>query len=58
MNGLSPRRVAILFNKDDHVPKGDPQDLLAIQCTVAATQHLFKALSGLGYEVVKNSGET
>ena len=53
MNGLSPRRVAILFNKDGQVTKGDPQDLLAIQCTITATQNLYKALMGLGYEVVK-----
>jgi D-alanine-D-alanine ligase len=53
MNGFSPRRVAILFNKDGQVTKGDPQDLLAIQCTITATQNLYKALTGLGYEVVK-----
>jgi D-alanine-D-alanine ligase len=53
MNGFSPRRVAILFNKDGQVAKGDPQDLLAIQCTITATQNLYKALTGLGYEVVK-----
>jgi D-alanine-D-alanine ligase len=53
MNGFSPRRVAILFNKDGQVTRGDPQDLLAIQCTITATQNLYKALTGLGYEVVK-----
>jgi D-alanine-D-alanine ligase len=53
MNDLSPRRVAFLFNKDSQVTKGDPQDLLAIQCTITATQNLSRALSGLGYEVVK-----
>ena len=53
MNGFSPRRVAILFNKDVQVTRGDPQDLLAIQCTITATQNLYKALTGLGYEVVK-----
>jgi D-alanine-D-alanine ligase len=53
MNGSSPRQVAILFNKDGQVTRGDPQDLLAIQCTITATEHLYKALTGLGYEVVK-----
>ena len=53
MNGLSPRRVGILFNKDVQVSRGDPQDLLAIQCTITATQNLYKALTSLGYEVVK-----
>jgi D-alanine-D-alanine ligase len=53
MNGFSPRKVAILYNKDDQVTKGDPQDLLAIQCTIKATQSLYKALSSLDYPVVK-----
>ncbi len=53
MNGFIPRQVAILFNQDGQVTRGDPQDLLAIQCTVTATQNLFKALTGLGYAVVK-----
>ena len=53
MNGLSPRRVGILLNKDGQVSRGDPQDLLAIQCTITATQNLYKALTSLGYQVVK-----
>jgi D-alanine-D-alanine ligase len=53
MNVLSPRRVGILFNKDGQVSRGDPQDLLAIQCTITATQNLYKALTSLGYQVVK-----
>ena len=53
MNGFHPRQVAILFNKDRQVTRGNPQDLLAIQCTITATQSLFKALTSLGYQVVK-----
>jgi D-alanine-D-alanine ligase len=53
MNRLSPRKVAILFNKESQVTRGDPQDLLAIQCTISATQNLYKALSSLDYQVVK-----
>jgi D-alanine-D-alanine ligase len=53
MNGFSPRQVAILYNNDRQVVKGDPQDLLAIQCTVTATQNLSKALTSLGYQVCK-----
>ena len=53
MKGFSPRQVAILFNKDRQVMQGDPQDLAAIECTIRATQNLFKALTGLGYPVVK-----
>ncbi len=53
MNGISPYKVAILYNKDVQVTRGDPQDLLAIQCTITATQNLSKALASLGYQVVK-----
>ncbi len=53
MNGFSPSQVAILFNKDVQVTRGDPQDLLAIQCTITATDNLCKALTSLGYPVVK-----
>jgi D-alanine-D-alanine ligase len=53
MNSFGPRQVAILYNRDRQVTQGDPQDLLAIQCTITATQNLFKALSGLGYQVIK-----
>jgi D-alanine-D-alanine ligase len=52
MNGCN-YQIVILFNQDRQVTRGDPQDLLAIQCTVTATQHLHKALSSLGYRVVK-----
>lgn len=53
MNDISPRQVAILYNKDVQVTRGDPQDLLAIQCTISAAQNLSKALSSLGYQVIK-----
>jgi D-alanine-D-alanine ligase len=53
MNGFGSLKVAILYNKDDQVVRGDPQDLLAIQCTITATQNLYQALSSLGYQVVK-----
>jgi D-alanine-D-alanine ligase len=53
MNGFHSRKVAILYNKDGQVTRGDPQDLLAIQCTITATQNLYKALTSLGYPVVK-----
>lgn len=53
MNGSSLCQVAILYNKDAQVTRGDPQDLLAIQCTITATENLYKALTGSGYEVVK-----
>lgn len=53
MNVFNPRQVAILFNRDVQVTRGDPQDLKAIQGTITATQGLYKALTSLGYRVVK-----
>jgi D-alanine-D-alanine ligase len=46
-------QIAILFNEDERIARGDPQDLLAVQCTIAAAQNLTEALTGLGYQVVK-----
>jgi len=45
--------VAILFNEDAQITRGDPQDLLAVQDTATTTQHLFEALTALGYKVSK-----
>jgi D-alanine-D-alanine ligase len=52
MNGKSIQ-VAILFNEDAQITRGDPQDLLAVQDTVTATQNLYEALNSLGYPVIK-----
>ncbi len=46
-------QIAILFNEDVQITRGDPQDLLAVQYTVTATQHLYDALISLGYPVTK-----
>jgi D-alanine-D-alanine ligase len=46
-------QVAILFNEDVKICRGDPQDLLAVQFTVTAAQNLFEALTSLGYPVTK-----
>jgi len=46
-------QIAILFNEDVQITRGDPQDLLAVQYTVTATQHLYDALTSLGYPVTK-----
>src|SRR5512136_2428122 len=53
MKGFGPRQVAILYNEDDLIIIGDPQDLLAVQCTATSAQNLYEALSSLGYPVVK-----
>lgn len=52
MNGKS-FQVALLFNEDAQITKGAPQDLLAVQGTVKATQHLYEGLTSLGYPVTK-----
>ena len=52
MNGKS-FQVALLFNEDAQITRGDPQDLLAVQDTATATQHLYEALTSLGYPVTK-----
>jgi D-alanine-D-alanine ligase len=46
-------QIVILYNEDGQIARGDPQDLLAVQCTITATQNLFEALTSLGYQVVK-----
>jgi D-alanine-D-alanine ligase len=45
--------VAILYNDDGQITRGDPQDLLAVQYTVTAAQNLYEALSSRAYQVVK-----
>ena len=52
MNGKS-FQVAILFNDDSQITKGDPQDLVAVQYTVTGAQNLYEALTSLGYSVTK-----
>jgi D-alanine-D-alanine ligase len=46
-------QIGILFNEDVQVTRGDPQDLVAVQYTVTAAQHLYDALESLGYPVTK-----
>ncbi len=46
-------QIAILYNEDGQVTRGDPQDLLAVQCTITATKNLYEALTSLDYQVVK-----
>ena len=53
MNGFGPHKVAILYNNDAQIARGDPQDLLAIQCTIAATRNIHEALTNQGLQVVQ-----
>jgi D-alanine-D-alanine ligase len=52
MNGKS-FQVVVLYNEDEQICRGDPQDLLAVQFTVTAAKNLLDALSSLGYPVTK-----
>jgi D-alanine-D-alanine ligase len=52
MNGQS-FQVVVLYNDDAQICRGDPQDLLAVQYTATAAQHLLEALSSLGYPAIK-----
>ena len=40
-------QVAVLYNLENGVPKGDPHDLLALQYTANTTQKIYEALSSL-----------
>jgi D-alanine-D-alanine ligase len=42
-------QIVLLYNDDAHIRHGTSQDLLAIQCTVATSRHLYEILVGLGY---------
>jgi D-alanine-D-alanine ligase len=45
--------IALLYNEDTSTTHGDPQELLAIQSTVATAQHVHAALAELGYRTHK-----
>jgi D-alanine-D-alanine ligase len=46
-------QVAILYNLEDDVPRGDAHDLLAIQYTANTTQYIYDALTSLGYNTLR-----
>lgn len=46
-------QVAILFNEDTQIAKGNTQDLLAVQYTVTVAHKLYEALTSQGYQVTK-----
>lgn len=41
--------IILLYNDDSHIKHGSPEDMLAIQMTVATTRSLHETLVGLGY---------
>lgn len=46
-------QVAILYNLEEDVSRGDPHDLLAIQYTINTTKNIFEALTSLGYNTLR-----
>ncbi len=46
-------QVAILYNLEDGILRGDPHDLLATQFTANTTQYIYDALTSLGYEILR-----
>ncbi len=48
-----PFQVAIVYNEDIQVNRGEAQDLTAIQDTVTTAHYLYDALTSLGYSTVK-----
>lgn len=45
--------IAILYNDDSQVTRGNPHDLLAVQYTSTVAQLLFQALEDQGYRLAK-----
>jgi len=52
-NGNRDIQIALVFNSEDKITVGEPHDLIAIQDTVNAAQHLYGAITSLGYRAVK-----
>ena len=52
MNGKS-LQIGLLYNDDAQITQGDAQDFLAVTGTVETTQHLYEALTSIGYSVTK-----
>jgi D-alanine-D-alanine ligase len=46
-------RIAILYNLDEDISRGDAHDLLAIQYTANTTQYIYDALISLGYDAYR-----
>lgn len=45
--------IAVVYNQEDGVAKGDAQDLIAVQDTTKTADSVFQALCQLGYSTVK-----
>ena len=44
--------IALVYNEEEEVLKGDSQDLVALQCTIKTASSIYEALLRLGYPTV------
>ena len=46
-------QIALVYNSEDKITVGEPHDLIALQDTVNIAQHLYGAITSLGYPAIK-----
>ncbi len=46
-------KIAIVYNLEQEITQGDPQDLIALEDTASTAQYLYDAMLALGYNVEK-----
>jgi D-alanine-D-alanine ligase len=46
-------KIAIVYNLEQEINMGEPQDLVALEDTASTAQHLYEAMLALGYNVDK-----
>jgi D-alanine-D-alanine ligase len=46
-------QIALVYNSEDKITVGEPHDLIALQDTVNIAQHLYDAITSLGYAAIK-----
>lgn len=44
--------IALVYNQEDEIPKGEAQDLVALQYTIKTATSIYEALGRLGYPTV------
>lgn len=44
--------IALIYNEEDEVPKGETQDLVALQGTIKTASSIYEALRRLGYATI------
>jgi len=52
-NGNRDVQIALVYNLEDKITVGEPHDLIALQDTINVAQHLYGAITSLGYPAIK-----